>query len=51
MINKFKKKYIKVFMNKKEEIPERNVWFYCQICHIVPSVQIIYDNNFIINNM
>ena len=32
-------------MNKKEEIPERNVWFYCQICHIVPSVQIIYDNN------
>ena len=32
-------------MNKKEEIPERNVWFYCQICHVVPSVQIIYDNN------
>ena len=31
-------------MDDEKEIPERNIWFFCETCYKIPSVQIIFEN-------
>ena len=31
-------------MDDEKEIPERNIWFFCEKCNKIPSVQILFES-------